>query len=121
MMKPVIDRAEFGEIVVDGKKYTHDIIIRLDGKVDRRKKHLSKALYGTSHLLSLAEAEFIYEEGAEWVLFGGGQFGKCRLSEDAKDYFKEKECAVKLLPIGPAVERWNQVDGKVIGVFHLTC
>jgi len=120
-MKPKIDSAVFGEIVVGGTEYTHDIIIRLDGSIERRRKHLSKAIYGTSHLLTLAEAEFIYEEGAEKVLFGGGQFGKCRLSEDALDYFKSKGCEVTLVPIGPAIELWNQMSGKVIGVFHLTC
>lgn len=33
------------------------MLIRLDGKVKKRKKKLSKAVYGTSHLVSLEEAK----------------------------------------------------------------
>ena len=33
-----IDGTTFGEIVIDGKAYDHDVIIRLSGEVVRRKK-----------------------------------------------------------------------------------
>ncbi len=67
-MKPKIDRTKFGTITVDGIKYDYDILIRLDKKVEKRKKRLSKAVYGTSHTISLAEAEYAYENGAETSL-----------------------------------------------------
>ena len=41
-----IDRTEFGEITIDGKTYEHDVIIRLSGEIVKRKKKLSKRLYG---------------------------------------------------------------------------
>jgi hypothetical protein len=51
----------------------HDVIIRLNGQPEKRKKKLSKAIYpqdtlkgcGTSHIISLAEAEHVFEKGAE--------------------------------------------------------
>ncbi len=62
-MKPKIDKTKFGSITVSGKKYEHDILIRLNGEVEKRKKNLSKEIFGTSHIISMAEAEYVYEEG----------------------------------------------------------
>jgi len=55
--KMQIDRSEFGSITIDGKTYEHDVVIRLSGKVDKRQKKLSKEQYGTSHIISKAEAK----------------------------------------------------------------
>jgi hypothetical protein len=49
-MKPKIDKTKIGTITISGTKYDHDVIIRLDAHVEKRKKKLSKALYGTSHI-----------------------------------------------------------------------
>jgi hypothetical protein len=120
-MKPTIEKTEFGSITVDGETYDHDLLIRLDGSVHKRKKKLSKELYGTSHTLSLPEAEFVYEAGAQRLIFGSGQYGYCQLSSEAEAYFREKRTEVMLLPTPEAIEKWNQADGKVIGLFHITC
>ena len=82
-MKPTINGTKFGSITVDGETYDHDIVIRLRGKVKKRKKKLSKQQYGTSHTVSLAEAEHIYDDGAERVIVGTGQHGVLKLSEEA--------------------------------------
>ena len=54
-MKPRIDATEFGSITVDGTVFDHDLVISPDGEVSKRKKKLSKAVYGTSHTISLQE------------------------------------------------------------------
>jgi len=69
-MKPRIDGTEFGAITIDGSRLEHDVLIRLSGKVAKRKKNLSKAVYGASHTVSLAEAEYLYEKGAERLIVG---------------------------------------------------
>ncbi len=120
-MQPTIQGTEFGNITVDREVYDHDIVIRLSGKVKKRKKNLSKQEYGTSHTVSLAEAEHIYDDGAERLIIGTGQNGNVKLSEEADDYFKEKHCAVKLIPTPEAVKAWNEAEGKTIGKFHVTC
>lgn len=48
-MQPVIQGTKFGSITVDDGVCNHDIVIRLCGKVKKRKKKLSKEQYGTSH------------------------------------------------------------------------
>ena len=74
-MQPQIQNTEFGFITVDGEEIDHDILIRLSGKVKKRKKKLSKEK-GDSHTVSLAEAEHIFDEGAERLIIGSGQYGK---------------------------------------------
>jgi hypothetical protein len=58
-----IDSTIFGAITIDGKTYEHDVVIRLSRDVVKRKKKLSKKLYGTSHVHSEGAAKFLYEKG----------------------------------------------------------
>jgi hypothetical protein len=120
-MKPKVDKTKFGSITVAGEKYDSDILIRLDGKVTKRKKKLSKEVYGTSHRLSLAEAEFIYEEGAEQIIIGSGQSGMLELSDEAAEFFVQKKCKINLQITPEAIKSWNKAKGKTIGCFHITC
>ncbi|MFZ5916350.1 MAG: Mth938-like domain-containing protein [Chloroflexota bacterium] len=120
-MNPRIDRTEFGWIRIADQKYEHDVIIRLDGRVKKRKKKLSKAVYGTSHTISLDEARHVYQDGAERLIVGTGQHDLVRLSDEASSYFRNKECAVQALPTPEAIQAWNEAEGAVIGLFHVTC
>jgi hypothetical protein len=120
-MKPAIRNAEFGSITVDGEVYEHDVVIRLTGKVKKRKKKLSKQKYGSSHTVSLEEAKHILDEGAKRLIIGTGQYGTLNLSDEAEKYFRKKGCSIELLPTPQAVELWNEAKGKTIGMFHITC
>ena len=120
-MRPSIDRTEFGSITISGELYEHDVLIRLSGKVKKRKKKLSNAKYGTSHKVSLEEAEHILEAGAKQLILGSGQDGNVELSEEAAEYFRKKGCSVELLSTPQAITAWNAAKGAVIGMFHVTC
>jgi hypothetical protein len=120
-MKPKIDDTGFGSITVEGNRYEHDVIIRLSGKVCRRKKSLSKAIYGTSHTISLAEIEELHRPKAERVIIGTGQEDQVRLSKEATDFLAEHRCQVDLWPTAKAIKKWNEAEGKVLGLFHVTC
>ena len=120
-MKPSIDGTEFGSITISGELYEHDVLIRLSGKVEKRKKKLSKAKYGTSHKVSLEEAEYIFEKGAARLIVGTGQNDQVELSNETTDFFRQNGCSVQLLPTPQAVTAWNDAEGAVIGMFHVTC
>jgi hypothetical protein len=120
-MQPRIDRTRFGSVTIDGKVYEHDMLIRLGGALEKRKKKLSKAIYGTSHIISLAEARNVYQKGAELLLIGTGQSGTVTLSQEAAAYFKRHRCQVQLLPTPEVIPVWNQAEGAVIGLLHVTC
>jgi hypothetical protein len=120
-MKPKINSTNFGSITVKKKTFENDILIRLDGQVEKRRKKLSKRLYGTSHKVSLEEAEYIYEKGARKIIIGTGQTGFVKLSKKARKFFKEKDVKTKLLPTPEAIKLWNKSKGKTIAMFHVTC
>ena len=120
-MTPSIEQTAFGSITIAGKVRKYDVLIRLDGQVKKRKKKLSKAVYGTSHILSLDEARPIYEQGAKRLIIGTGQDDSVRLSDEAASYFQRKQCQVELLATPQAIHVWNESQGKVMGLFHVTC
>ncbi len=120
-MQPQIDRTMFGSITIEGEMFEQDVLIRLGGRVKKRKKKLSKAQYGTSHIISLAEAEHVYEKGAARLIIGAGQYGLVELSDEAARYFERNGCEVELLPMKQAIQAWNDARGSVIGLFHVTC
>jgi hypothetical protein len=120
-MKPRIDTTEFGSITIDGCVIEHDVIIRLGGKVKKRKEKLSQRMYGTSHTISLDEAKYVFEQGAERLIVGSGQQGMVVLSDEAEDYFRRNGCEVELAPTPAAIHLWNKAKVAVIGLFHVTC
>ena len=120
-MKPRIESTQFGSITIEDELFEHDVIIRLDGKVKKRKKKLSKAIYGTSHTISEDEAKHVYQEWAERLIIGSGQYDTVRLSGEAEKYFRQKDCQVELLSTPKAISVWNEAKGNVIGLFHVTC
>ncbi len=120
-MKPHIDQTTFGSITVEGEFLEHDILIQLDGQVKKRKKKLSKAVYGTSHIISLDEAKYVYEQGAKRLIIVTGQNDSVTLSDEAASYFQHKQCQVELFATPQALQVWNETEGAAIGLFHVTC
>jgi hypothetical protein len=122
-MKGHIDGTAFGSITIDGAVFEHDVLIGRNGAVTKRKKKLSKAVYGTSHTISLQEAEYVLARGAraDRLIVGSGQYGNVRLSAEAAAYAEQRKCRVLLLPTPEAIDAWNSADDKPIGLFHVTC
>jgi hypothetical protein len=116
-----IEGTEFGSITIDGELYEHDVVIRLSGKVEKRQKKLSKERYGTSHVISKAEAKSVYEDGCDQLIVGAGQQGMVHLSSEASAYFEKKGCKVILKPTPEAIRSFNESRKKKIGLMHVTC
>jgi len=116
-----IDSTQFGSITVDGETYAHDVVVRLCGKIDKRKKKLSKKIFGTSHMMSLPEAEFVYENGSDLLVLGTGQYDNVRLSPEAAKFFARMGCEVLAEPTPRAIAAFNRATGHKIGLFHVTC
>jgi hypothetical protein len=116
-----IESTTFGAITIDGTTYQHDVVVRLSGEVVKRKKKLSRKLYGTSHVLSKDEAKFLFEKGCDQVVIGSGQMGNVHLSPDAEAYFERKGCVVLLKPTPEAIRMFNRVARQVDRALHVTC
>lgn len=91
-MKPSIDQTAFGSITLEGVCFEHDVLIWLSGQIGKRQKKRSKAVYGTSPIVSQAEAEYTYEKGVKRLILGTGQYDIVTLSAEAADYFQRKHC-----------------------------
>ena len=115
------DATEFGAITIDAKTYEHDVIIRLSGKVEKRRKRLSKGKYGTSHIVSKEEAKFVFEDGCDLLIIGAGHDGNVRLSPEASAYFDKKRCRVVVQPTPEAIVSFNRSRDKKIALVHVTC
>ena len=72
-------------------------------------------------MISQAEAKYIYENGAEMLIIGAGQYKRLGVSIEAGKYLNKKGCRVKLMATPKAIEAWNKGGEKVIGLFHVTC
>jgi hypothetical protein len=120
-MKAFINKTSFGSITVNQEDFDYDIIISVSGKIGKRKKKLSKKIYGTSHRVSLDEAKYVFEKEAERIIIGCGQYGQLHLSEEAEKYLSKKLKEVIIIPTPDAINVWNASSGKKIGLFHLTC
>ena len=120
-MRPHLDGTGFGWIEIDGARYEHDVLVRLDGVVEKRKKKLSKRVYGTSHTISLDEAKHVLEKGARTLIVGSGQHGCVQLSREAAAYFERHNVSVVLMTTPAAIDAWNDAPAKSIGLFHVTC
>ncbi len=121
MGRPHCDATAFGWIEIDGERYEHDVLIRLDGTIKKRKKKLSKQVYGTSHILSREEAEHVFEKGAHVLVIGSGQDGGVHLSPEAAAYLEKRGVEVRLQPTPEALEAWNGAGKAAVGLFHVTC
>ncbi len=120
-MHPHINSTEFGYITINNTTYPHDVYIMADGTVEKRKKKLSKDIYGTSHTISSDEIKYIFREGVRELVIGSGQYGVAQLADEAVDFLQRHKCNVRLTPTPVAVNTWNQIEGKIIGLFHVTC
>ena len=116
-----IDATEFGSITIAGKTYDHDVVIRLSEKVVKRKKKLSKRIYGTSHTVSEDEVRFVFERGCEELIFGTGQQGSAALSPEAAAFLEKKGCRVIAEPTPDAIRTFNARHKPKVGLFHVTC
>ncbi len=116
-----IDRTEFGSITISGRTYDHDVVIRLSEQVVKRKKKLSKRIYGSSHTVSEDEARFVFEKGCKELIFGTGQYGSATLSPEAAAFLERKGCRVIAQATPAAVQTFNACHKPKVGLFHVTC
>jgi hypothetical protein len=75
-----IESTTFGSIPLTEK--TMSTTSCFSGEAVKRKKKLSKKLYGTSNTLSKDEAKFVFEKGCQQLIVGSGQHGIVHLSPE---------------------------------------
>ncbi len=111
-----VDSYNFGQIVINGKKYTSDVIIfpdRVQGDWWRDE----------SHELNLKDITSIMNENPEILLVGTGAPGMMKVLPEVEREAEARNIQLIVQPTGEACEIYNQLSptNRVIAALHLTC
>jgi len=112
----VIDSYSFGEIVVDGTKYTQDIIVfpdRVDDSWWREE----------GHAVSVKDIESIVEEKPDVLIVGTGYYGLVKVGAEVKNYLRRLGIRLVVKRTERACQIFNELSSsmRVIAALHLTC
>jgi len=113
----MINTCSFGSIIIDGKKYTSDLIIFPDGHIAdswRRKN---------GHILSIDDIKILIETEPETIITGTGASGLMRPENGLEKTLATKGIDFSAAPNRQAIVLYNElVSKKRVGAcFHLTC
>ena len=112
----MIDSYEFGRMVINGEKYTADLILypdRIDSAWWRK----------SGHELRLEDVKNVVKEKPDTVIVGTGFNAVLKVLPETEDYILSKGIKLTVEDTKKAVKTYNELSPKekVIGLFHLTC
>jgi hypothetical protein len=112
----MIEKYDFGAMVVDGQNYAADLIIfpsRINPAWWRKE----------GHKLTREDLEDVFKEDVEALVVGTGFFGLMKVHEDVIEAAQASGLSLHVEKTKKAVEIFNQLysQKKTAGAFHLTC
>lgn len=109
-----IDSYSFGVMVVDGRRFNHDLIIFPDRIMDDwgRKEW---------HLLQWEDLEDIVEFKPDVLIVGTGESGFMKIADEVFVRMKVEGIQLIAYKTKEALKVFNEMKGKKVGAFHLTC
>ncbi len=111
------DKVSFGEIVIDGRLWTDDIIID-KGKITPRNKSVSRMSKGNYGHTPLTVHENIPWDCSTLVV-GTGIYGSLPVTDEVFKMAEELNVTLVVKKLKDAVKHLNDSDTNF--VFHLTC
>ncbi|MCP2520579.1 Mth938-like domain-containing protein [Candidatus Aminicenantes bacterium AC-335-B20] len=112
----IIKSYTFGQMIVNDRKYTSDLIIFPDRIKDSwwRKK---------GHSLCKEDIKEILSEKPEVLIIGTGFYGIMKVPDDLREFIKEQGIELYIEKTKKAVTLFNEMfqSKKTVGAFHLTC
>jgi polyphosphate kinase 2 (PPK2 family) len=114
---PMIDKYEFGQIVVDGQAYESDVIILPDGVV------LGDWQCKEEHVLHPKDVKSILKAAPEVVVIGQGSVKNMQVHPETEERLKAKGIEVLAFKTAKACETYKELRNqrKVAAVLHVTC
>jgi len=112
----IIDSYQFGEIVINGKKYTSDVIIFPDRVRDNWWRK-------TGHQLRLGDIAEVLTESPEVLVVGTGASGLIKVLSEVQPAVKAHGIELIVEATDKACHTYNQLchSQRVIAALHLTC
>ena|GEM_PF-475202 len=113
---PMIDRFEFGTIVIDGQSYESDMIIFPDGAVEQWQ-------HKDEHILRPRDVDKIVKAEPEAVIIGLGTVGNLKMRPKTEKSFQEAGIEVMTYRTSKAVETYKELRGqrRLAAVMHVHC
>ena len=115
----LIESYEFGAIVINGKRYTSDVIVLPERVIDSwwRKE---------GHKVHIEDLEEIlnHEPKPEVLVVGTGYYGLVKVSPEVGNTLKSHGIDLVAQPTREACQTFNgflKSDKRVAGAFHITC
>ena len=112
----MIDRFEFGTIVIDGQSYESDVIIFPDGTVEQWQ-------HKDEHVLRPRDVDKIISAEPEVVIIGLGTVGNLRVRPKVEKRFQEAGIEVMAYRTNKACETYRELRNqqKVAAILHIIC
>jgi len=112
----MIENYSFGQILINGKKYSSDLIIFKDYIYDswwRRE----------SHNLCIEDIKKILDNKPEALIIGTGYYGLMKVPLELIKYLESNNIEVIIKKTKNACDEYNTLHQKknVVAAFHLTC
>lgn len=112
-----IDDYRFGMIVIDGRRYAHDVLVLPD-------QIISPWWRRNGHVLDIADLDAVLTDAPDLLIVGTGASGCLQVPQETLDELYARGIAVKSMPSPEAVEAFNRWAGNgrtVAAGIHLTC
>ncbi|MDP2940145.1 MAG: MTH938/NDUFAF3 family protein [Candidatus Omnitrophota bacterium] len=118
----MINSTQFGEIIIDNKKYYQVLII--GDKIEERDYKKLKELFGTSHEIGNWEIEALISNNPEIIIIGTGQNGAMEVDEKTIKKFQDKGIETIIATTPKIIEIYNdqvKLGKRVNALIHTTC
>ena len=115
-----VDKLSFGSIIIDGKKFSRDVLIFSDGTVKKRKGGF--LMFG-SHNIKKGEIEELAQGNPETIIVGTGTNARAHLAPGVENWAREKNLSLIVQPSYEAVTKLSELIDqrkKVAALIHIT-
>lgn len=107
----------FGEIEIDGRTYTADVIITPERVMDTwwRKQ---------GHTLAVADLAPVMAAKPEILVVGTGYHGRMAVAGETRRYLQAQGIRLREARTGEAVQEFNRLQresARIVAALHLTC
>lgn len=113
----MINKYEFGSIIINGKEYTSDVIVTPDRVIDNWWRE-------EGHEIAPIDIEDVINEDHRVMIIGTGMSGEVLVLPETKKLIKSKGIELFIKNTKEAIKLYNKFEEEgadVVGLFHLTC
>ena len=116
MKVPKIEDYQFGQMVVDGRPHTRDLILLPD-------RVMANWWRKEGHRLAVTDVQVVIDAAPEIAVIGTGAYGRMRVPQVIRRAFRAAGIDLHVARTGDAWEVYNNLRERhaTAGAFHLTC